>query len=288
MTAPKKIVVITGCSHDSLGEALAKEFHKRNYHVIATARSLSRLETLTSLGIDTRELDLLSPESIKSFSAGITNLDILFNNAGGNLVMPFADTPIQDFRRMFELNLFPVYELTQLLLPHLIRSKGIIVNHTSQSAYALKSPATAYACAKAALACLTDCMRVELAPFDVRVVEVVTGMAKSNITKFEATPVLPEGSIYSPVRERFERSMKGADADGYQMSGEKWASKVVSDLLDGWFGTPKWIWRGAFASTMYVFALADFVWKGCTDGMFRAMMGIGGLKSILKQEKKTM
>ncbi|KAJ9603326.1 NADPH-dependent 1-acyl dihydroxyacetone phosphate reductase [Cladophialophora chaetospira] len=287
MTTSKKTVIVTGCSKDSLGEALAKEFHRRNYHVIATARSLSRLESLASMGIDTRELDLLSSSSIKSFCAGITSLDILFNNAGGNLVMPFADTSPQEFRHMFDLNFFPVIELTQFLLPHIIRSKGIIVNHTSQSAYGLKVPATAYACAKAALACLTDCMRIELAPFDVRVVEVVTGMASSNITKFEATPRLPQGSIYSPVRERFEKSMKGADADGYQMSAEKWAKRVVSDLLDRWFGTPKWIWRGAFATTMYVIYWADILWKGCMDGPFRAAIGIGGLKKLLAEEKKT-
>ena len=220
------------------------------------------------------------------YEHGFGGLDILFNNAGGNLVMPFADTPVADFREMFELNLFGTYELTQLLLPQLIRSRGIIVNHTSQSAHVLKAPASAYAAAKAALACLSDSMRVELQPFGVRVVEVVTGMAMSNITKFEAAPVLPEGSIYEPVRARFERSLSGRDADGYQMSGDEWAKRVVADLLDGWFGTPKWIWRGAFASTMYVLVWAEMCWKGCTDGMFRAMMGIGGLKKILEEQKK--
>ena len=285
-TSKQKTVLITGCSKDSLGEALAKEFHRRNYNVIATARSLDRLSSVAELGMDTRVLDLTSSESIKSLCSKITHLDILFNNAGGNHVMPFADTTPQDFRHQFELNVFPQFELTQLLLPHLIRSKGIIVNHTSQSAHALKSPASAYASAKAAMACLTDCMRIELQPFGVRVVEVVTGMAMSNITKFEARPKLPEGSIYEPVRERFERSMRGSDADGWQMSGEEWAKRVVSDLLDGWFGTPKWIWRGAFASTMYWLWWADNLWKGCMDGLWRASMGIGALKGKVEEEKK--
>ena len=288
MATAKETVLITGCSKDSLGEALALEFHRRNYHVIATARSQARLSSLKDVGIDTRELDVLSSASIKSFCEGITELDILFNNAGGHHIMPFADTTIQDFRHMFDSNLFPVFELTQQLLPLLIRSKGIVVNHTSQSAHALKVPAGAYASAKAALACLTDCMRIELQPFGVRVVEVVTGMAMSNITKFEKTPTLPERSIYSPVRERLERSMHGRDANGYQMSGEEWAKRVVSDLLDGWFGTPKWIWRGAFASTMYVLVWVEMLWKGSLDGMFRAMLGIGGLKRKLAEEKKRM
>ncbi len=286
MATSKKTVIVTGASKDSLGEALALEFHRRNYHVIATARSQSRLSDLKDVGIDTRELDILSPESIKSFCEGITELDILFNNAGGNHVMPFADTAIKDFRHMFELNLFSLFELTQQLLPLLIRSNGIIVNHTSQSAHALKVPCTAYSAAKAALSCLTDTMRIELQPFGVRVVEVVTGMAMSNITKFEARPTLPKGSIYSPVRDKFERAMRGADADGYQMTGEEWAKRTVGDLLDGWYGTPKWIWRGAFASTMYVLVWADMLWKGSLDGLFRAAIGIGGLKKLLAEEKK--
>ncbi|KAJ9643212.1 uncharacterized protein PV06_05523 [Exophiala oligosperma] len=286
MADSRQTVLITGCSEDSVGEELAKEFHRRGFHVIATARSLSRLTRLTSLGVDTRELDLLSTESIRTLCSGVTKLDILFNNAGGNIVMPFADTTPEEFRRMFELNVFPQFELTQILLPHLIHSQGIIVNHTSQSAHALKSPATAYASAKAALATLTDCMRVELEPFDVRVVELVTGGVKSNVTKFETTYTLPEGSIYGPVREVFERHMKGEDARTLVMDGEKYAKRVVSDLLDGWFGTPKWIWRGAFATTMYCVLLANTVWKGCTDGLFRAATGLGGLKRELKKAKQ--
>jgi len=161
------------------------------------------------------------------------------------------------------------------------------VNHTSQSAHALKTPACAYASAKAAMSTLTDCMRLELRPFRVRVVELVTGMAMSNITKFEARPRLPEGSIYEPIREQLERSMRGVDAMGYQMDSEVYAKKVVSDLLDGWFGPPAWIWRGAFASTMYVLWWADNLWKGCTDGLFRAATGFRGLQTKLAEEKKT-
>ncbi|KIW20876.1 hypothetical protein PV08_01455 [Exophiala spinifera] len=282
----RKTVLITGCSQDSIGEQLAREFHRRGFHVIATARSLSRLTRLTSLGIDTRELDLLSTESIHAFSLGVTKLDILINNAGDKHLMPFADTAPKDFRYMFEINVFPHFEITQLLLPHLIHSKGIIVNHTSQSAHGFKSPASAYASAKAALATLTDCMRLELEPFGVRVVELVTGMAQGNMTKFETTYTLPRGSIYEPIREPLETNMKAEAARPMVMDGERYARRVVSDLLDGWFGTPKWIWRGAFATTMYWVLVANTLWKGCTDGLFRAALGFGGLKRNLNEAKQ--
>jgi 1-acylglycerone phosphate reductase len=282
----RKTVLVTGCSVNSLGEALAKEFHRRNYHVIATARSLARLTPLKEMGMTTLELDLTSSASLKNLASQITKLDILVNNAGANLIMMFADTTPEDFRRMFEINVYPQFELSQLLLPHLVRSKGMIVNHTSQSCYGLKTPCCAYAAAKAALACMTDVIRVELQPFGIKVVEIVTGMAMSNMTDFEKQPplTLPEGSLYFPLKEKFEQAASGNKASGRQMSAEKWAKRVVGDLEGGWFGTPKQIWRGAFATTMYWVYLIDVLWKGCLDGLFRAALGLSALND--KKRKK--
>jgi hypothetical protein len=120
----------------------------------------------------------------------------------------------------------------------------------------------------------------------VRVVELVTGMAKSNITKLETTYTLREGSIYEPIRAQFEKNMKGEEAGPTAMDGEKYAKRVVADLLGGRFGTPKWIWRGTFATPMYWILLAHTIWKGCTDGLLRAVTGLGGLKRKLKEEKQ--
>jgi 1-acylglycerone phosphate reductase len=283
----QKTVLITGASADSLGEALAKEFHRRNYKVIVTARSVSRLTTLTNLGMTALELDLKSSTSLHKLASQITELDVLVNNAGANLVMPLADTTPEQFRNQFEVNVFPHFELTNLLLPLLIRSKGVILNHTSQSAYGIKPPSGAYAAAKAALACLTDVQRIELQPFGIRVVELVTGMAASNITRFENPSKLPEGSIYTPVKARLEHAMSAEDAKGKEMSNEVWAKRVVADLLDGgWFGYPKQIWRGTMATTMWWVYYFDVVWKGCWDGLFRLALGLNGLNKIANDQKK--
>ena len=63
----KKTVLITGCSKNSIGDALAQEFARRGHHVLATARSLSKISHLTSMGIETFELDISSSESIAGF-----------------------------------------------------------------------------------------------------------------------------------------------------------------------------------------------------------------------------
>jgi 1-acylglycerone phosphate reductase len=133
----KKTVLITGCSKNSIGDALAQEFAHRRHHVLATARSLSKVSHLKPIGIETFELDISSSESIANFCNKITHIDILFNNAGICASSMLADTPVSTFKELFDVNVFGTFELTRALIPLLIQSKGIMVKHTSQSPYAV-------------------------------------------------------------------------------------------------------------------------------------------------------
>jgi 1-acylglycerone phosphate reductase len=81
-SAINKTVLITSYSKNSIGDALAQEFVRRGHHVLATARPLSKISHLTSMGIEIFELDISSSESIANFRNKITHIDILFNNAG--------------------------------------------------------------------------------------------------------------------------------------------------------------------------------------------------------------
>ena len=87
MTNPRT-VLITGCSQGGLGDALAQAFHaSSDVRVIATARNLSKVAHLESLGIETVELDVLSPQSIENCVTEVSKrtggqLDILLNNSG--------------------------------------------------------------------------------------------------------------------------------------------------------------------------------------------------------------
>ena len=85
---PQKTVLITGCSEGGIGDALAKEFHKKGVRVFATARNLTKVEHLKALGLDILPLDVTDEasikaavESVKAITGG--TLDILVNNSGG-------------------------------------------------------------------------------------------------------------------------------------------------------------------------------------------------------------
>lgn len=119
-----------------------------------------------------------------------------------------------------------------------------------------------YGATKAALHSYSDTLRVELAPFGVRVVTVVTGGVKSNIARTHRA--LPEDSIYLPVKEDYERRLTHSQAEG--IPNEQYAKSVVSQLLRHprrdtiWEGGRSWLVK--FISTFFprwVFVSCDSV-----------------------------
>jgi 1-acylglycerone phosphate reductase len=285
MAATKRTVLITGCSKNSIGDALAQEFLKRGLNVIATARSLSKINHLADLGADIRELDITNSTSIEALANGTPKLDILINNAGIAYTASISDTSMTEFKRVYETNVFGTVELTKAFLPALIASKGIIVNHTSQSAYAVNCSQGAYASSKAALAVWNDILRLELSPFGVRVMELVTGGAASNVTNDLPRPVVPEGSLYAPIRAEI---FAGADPERVRkmvMAGDVYAKKVVSDVLRP-RGPPVWTWRGSLATTMWVFWFVKGFWKGGLDWLLARVVGLHLLRGRLEEQER--
>ena len=283
----KKTVLITGCSKNSIGDALAQEFARRGYHVLATARSLSKIAHLEAMGMETFELDIASSDSIANFCKKMTHIDILINNAGITKGSTLADTPLSEFKKQFEINVFGTFELTQALTPFLIKSKGIMVNHTSQAPYGMSVGTGAYAASKSALGRLNDTWRIELAPFGIRVVELITGLATSNIlVELAGKEKLPPNSIYKPIEAEANTALSGKGIIERAMPNDIYAKKVVSDLLDGWWGPPVWIWRGTGATVLYYVWFLGCHWKGLFDGVIGRFLGLHLLAGRLREEEQ--
>ena len=101
-TAPKKTVLITGCSKGGIGDALAQEFHRKGIRVFATGRSPSKLEHFKALNLETLPLDVEDSDSIKAASKAVSELtggklDFLVNNSGMGKSTPFYQGNICDF-----------------------------------------------------------------------------------------------------------------------------------------------------------------------------------------------
>lgn len=88
-----------------------------------------------------------------------------------------------------------------------------------------------YNVSKTVTAMLTDTLSLELTPFGIKVVNLKTDAAKSNFFDNQACPRLSEAPIYVPTRKALEEAMNGVGVMRDMMDREKWAAKVVADLL---------------------------------------------------------
>ncbi|KAI1086439.1 putative short-chain dehydrogenase/reductase [Rostrohypoxylon terebratum] len=283
---PPKTVLITGCGPKGIGWALATEFHVRGHRVFATGLEEALLAPLRDVGIATLVLDVTSGASIEDAVAHVAKatrgrLDILVNNAGVVHVMPFADSALDDARRVFDVNLFGVVAVTQAFLPLLreafLASKtrtgydsgegggteALVVNIASVNSTLRPPFFSFYNASKAAVEVLGATIRPELKPLGIRVVTVKTGCVGTGL--FDNAPVvrLPEGSWYEPARAFIEgRWMLGWARN---QDPAVYAREVVDELLRG-RGTKKVVWKGGLALVAWV--LGWLGWEGLLDGVY--------------------
>ncbi|KAF8900085.1 short chain dehydrogenase/reductase-like protein [Mucidula mucida] len=280
-TLPRKCALITGCREGGIGGALAREFHSNGLRVFATARSASQLADLEALGIETFSLDVTSRPQIAALAAEISTrtggtLDILVNNAGRASNIPALDESDDDMRSVFETNLFSVIRMVNEFSALLIKAKGTIVNIGSVTAFVPLTFGATYNASKAALHQYSDTLRIELAPFDVQVIVIITGGVKSNLTAMKRK--LPPDSLYQPINTEYQarQGMSRLTA----MSNTVYARSVVSQILKK--NPPKWIWKGTSAWLVWVLT---FLPRGFMSWIFKDRFGIGKLRRYVRMGK---
>lgn len=187
---------------------------------------------LQELGLDTLSLDVTLQESIDDVKDQVEKrtggkLDCLVNNAGRSYTMPAVDVDFQEVYATFEANFFGVMRMCQTFAPLLIDAKGAIVQIGSVAAVMPFVFGSTYNASKAALQSYSDALRVELAPFGVDVITIITGGVTSRITRVERQ--LPPDSIYQPVSTAYQRRL--AESQSGAMPNEDYARSVVSQVL---------------------------------------------------------
>ncbi|KAL3420158.1 short chain dehydrogenase [Phlyctema vagabunda] len=282
LATAKQYVLVTGCSPGGIGHSLAKEFHAKGLHVIATARDKSSIADLEAQGMTTISLDVNNSDNIAAAKRTVEaltggKLDILVNNAGRNYTMPALDVDLDEARACFETNFFAIIALTQALIPLLIAAKGVIVNIGSLAGVLPYAFGSVYNASKAALHAYSRTLRLEVEPFGVRVLVVVTGGIKSNIARTHRE--LPEHSLYLPLVPEFERRQKHSQENA--MPNEEYAREVVKAALKP--QPPKWLWKGHMAYLVW-FARA---WIGTWlfDLVLPRMFGLDRLKAMVKSKE---
>ncbi|MDP8255263.1 MAG: SDR family NAD(P)-dependent oxidoreductase [Candidatus Alcyoniella australis] len=226
-------VLITGCS-SGIGRAMALEMAARGHTVFATARKPETLKELEQHGIVGLKLDVTDARSISTAvnqaleSAG--RIDVLVNNAGFGLMGPAVELEIGAMRRQLETNVIGPLALVQAVVPGMIeRGLGRIVNVGSVSGVLATPFSGAYCASKAALHALSDSLRMELAPFGVRVITLQPGAVASRFGENAAQQVdLRPDSYYAKLARFIQERANVSQSEA--MPAEQFAAKVADAI----------------------------------------------------------
>ena len=130
-----RTALVTGAS-SGIGEETARRLQGLGYTVYGAARRTGRLEKLAAEGVRPLAMDVTDDASMAAGIAHIIEetgrIDVLINNAGYGSYGAIEDVPIDEARRQFEVNLFGLGRLVQLVTPHMRGQKsGTIINISS-------------------------------------------------------------------------------------------------------------------------------------------------------------
>lgn len=173
---------------------------------------------LAEAGANVHYLDLTDETSIGDLVSRLGKapgaLDAIVNNAGIGVYGSVEEVPMDEARRQFEVNLFGIARLTQLVLPAMREARsGTIVNVSSIGGRVYTPMGAWYHASKHALEGWSDCLRLEVAPFGIRVVIVEPGAIETEFAEIAIAPLL-ERSAGGPYAD-FARKMAAATRRAY-------------------------------------------------------------------------
>ncbi|KAH6613853.1 hypothetical protein C7974DRAFT_475736 [Boeremia exigua] len=297
MAPHRRSILITGCTKGSAGHALALEFASHGMRVFATARSLSSLEGLEEHGIETLTLDVTDSKSIAALKVEIETrtggkLDILFNNAGSMYEAPAIEADPSRVRKMFDANVFGVFEMVTAFTPLLMaadpdKSRPPTIINTASVLAVIPYPfSSAYNATKAAVAAYSDSLRLELAPFGIKVVTLYMGVVSTGISSPEAIKFSPE-SFYIEAEAGVRKRSRDHQVSG--MKADRFAKEVAKEILTAkpGYGKGEYIWKGSNA--FLVWLLHAVGWRKIFDKSSEDEVGftVAIKKSIAQKTPKS-
>lgn len=236
-TQEKKTALVTGAS-SGMGKAIARRLIEEGYQVYAAARSVGKMADLALLGAQALRMDISKDEEIVSgvntILAQTGGVDVLVNNAGFGLYGPVEEIGIDEARYQFEVNLFGAARLTQLLLPAMrARRRGHIVNITSMGGKMYSILGAWYHATKHALEGWSDCLRLEVAGFGIKVVIVEPGVIETGFGEGASDSIVKRSASgpYGQLVKRVAMSIKNTYGQG-KGSDPNLIAEVVSRAVN--------------------------------------------------------
>ncbi|PUB37571.1 short-subunit dehydrogenase [Pseudomonas sp. GV105] len=232
----RKTIFITGVS-SGFGNALAQEALAAGHRVIGTVRSEAALRAFQALSVDHAHgviLDITDFARIDSVVAAIEAthgpVDVLVNNAGYGHEGIFEESPLEEMRRQFDVNVFGAVAVTKAFVPYFRKRRtGHILNITSMGG-TITMPGIAYYCgSKFALEGISDTLSKELLPFNIFVTAVAPGSFRTDWAgrSMQRTPrsIADYDASFDPVRKARE------EKSGKQLGDPRKAAQAMLQVI---------------------------------------------------------
>jgi len=229
----QRVALVTGGS-SGIGEATAQQLLAAGFTVYAVARRVDRMEHLAQAGVHTFAMDVTDDASV---TAGVERIlaeqgriDVLVNNAGYGSYGAVEDVPIDEARRQFEVNVFGLARLTQLVTPTMRDQRsGRIINISSIGGKFYEPFGAWYHATKFAVEGFSDSLRMELKPFGIDVVLIEPGPIATEWNEIARDSLLERSgeTAYAPYAKRAHRVLTEFDKPSRASKPETVARKIV-------------------------------------------------------------
>ena len=189
-TTIPRTAVVTGAS-SGIGAASARALAGDGFHVVCVARRGDRIEALAQeIGGSAVTCDVTDDASVEGLAAGLEDVDVLVNNAGGAFdAASAADADAATWARMYDVNVLGTLRVFQALLPALRGGEGgLVINMGSTAGRVAYEGGGGYTAAKHGVAVLTRTLRLEHVAEPLRFTEIAPGMVRTEefgLVRFE-------------------------------------------------------------------------------------------------------